>query len=334
MKAAILTGNREVHVEECQTPIPGEGEAVIRVALSSLCGTDADVYRSDLKRPFPSGHEFTGEVVEIGSGVKRFSQGDRVVASWGDGCGDCQYCDGGRPNLCDNVVLFHGAHAEYIRIPHADRNLAQLPDAISWEAGVVISCSFSTGAYGVKMSSVAAADTVMILGLGAVGLSMVLCAVADRARKVIGVDPVAYRRDRALQLGAHEVGDPGDEDWMRSRQGTADVVLIATAVPKAVETAVYMAAKGGRITVIGSQLSASLPFERFDQYGLHLFGTWSMLGGTYMEQIVEKTVSGRIEPQKLEGLVTHVFPLEQIKTAYELFSSYSDDVIKIAIRPN
>lgn len=333
MKVAILTGNREVHIEEREIPVPGEGEALVKVALSSLCGTDADVYRNTRKDPRPSGHELTGRVVKTGPGVKRFSEGDRVVAPWGDGCGSCRYCDAGRPNLCDNVALFDGAHAEYMVIPHADRGLAMLPDEISWEAAIVMACALSTGAYGVETSSIRATDTVMILGLGAVGLSMVLSAVAEKAQRVIGADSVAYRRDKALELGAHEVGDPTDEQWAASRRGAADVVLIATANPKAVETAVYMAAKGGRITVMGSQLAAQIPFERFDQYGLHLFGTWSMIGGNFMEKIVEKVASGTIDARKLESLITHVLPLDRIKQAYELFSSYSDNVIKIAVNP-
>jgi len=314
-------------------PIPGDREAVVEVALSSLCGTDIGLCNTALAKPRPSGHEFTGRIVRTGPEVERFSQGDRVVASWGVGCGSCHYCDVGRPNLCDNVILFEGAHAEYISIPNADRALAHLPEAISYKAAIVAACSLSTGAYGVEMSSISTADTVMILGLGAVGLSMVLRAAADRPAKIIGVDAVAPRRDKALDLGAHEVGDPTDEQWLRSKAATVDVVLIATANPKAVETAVNVAKKGARITVIGSQQSARVPFDRFVQNGLHLFGTFSMNGGDYMDKVVENVVSGRIEARKLESMVTHTLPLEQIREAYELFSSYSDGVIKIAIRP-
>lgn len=334
MKSAILTGNGEVHVQECEMPIPGEGEAVVKVALSSLCGTDNDCYKAARPTPRPSGHEFTGQIATIGPKVERFSPGDRVVAAWGIGCGSCQYCDAGRPNLCDSVIVFDGTHADYIRVPQADEALANLPDELSYQAGIVMACSLSTGAYGVEMSAISTADTVMVLGLGAVGLSMVLSAVPDKPEKIVGVDAVKYRRDKAVQFGAHEVGDPADEQWLQSRQATADVVLIATANPKAIETAVYMARKGGRIVVIGSQVSARLPFERFDQYGLHLFGTWSMLGGDYMRRVVESVVLGRIERRQLESMVTHVFPLAQIKKAYELFSSYSDGVIKIAVRPS
>lgn len=333
MKAAVLTGNKNVHIEEREMPTPGDADVVVKVALSSLCGTDADIYRHARKEPRTGGHEFTGQIAKAGAGVKQFSEGDRVVATWGDGCGECQYCNAGRPNLCDGLILFEGTHAEYVAIPHADRTLAHLPEAISWKAGIVMVCSLSTGAYGVEVTSVGPADTVMILGLGAVGLSMVLTAVANKAQKVIGIDSVAHRRDKALQFGADEVGDPTDEQWMHSRRAAADAVLIATANPKAVETAVYMAAKGGRITVIGSQLDANVPFERVDQYGLHLFGTWSMLGGDYMERVVERVASGEIDARKLESMITHVIPLEQIKQAYELFSSYSDGVIKIAISP-
>lgn len=333
MKVAILTGNREVHLEERRVPTPGEGEAVVKVALSSFCGTDTDLYSDDLKNPRASGHEFTGQIVATGPGVEFFAEGDRVVASWGVGCGDCHYCEAGQPNLCDRVIVFKGTHAEYFTVPHADRALAHLPDDISWEAGIVIACSLSTGAYGVKVSSIGTDDTVMVLGLGAVGLSMVLAAAAQGASRIIGVDALGYRREKALELGAHEVGDPTDEDWLSSRYGTADVVLIATANPQAVETAVYMAKKGGRITVIGSQLSAELPFARFDHYGLTLHGTWSMTGSDYMDKIVEAVVSRRIEADKLESMVTHTLPLERIKEAYELVASYSDGVIKVAIRP-
>ncbi len=150
MKMAILTGNGGVSVEERQMPTPGEGEAVVQVALSSLCGTDNDCYRAARSTPHPSGHEFTGRIARTGPKVERFSEGDRVVAAWGIGCGSCQYCDVGRPNLCDNVIVFDGAHAEYICVPQADRALAHLPDEIAYEAAIVMACSLSTGAYGVE----------------------------------------------------------------------------------------------------------------------------------------------------------------------------------------
>ena len=331
MKVAVLTGNREVRLDKRPKPIPGEGEAVVKVALSSLCGTDTDFYRAALEGPRPSGHEFTGQVAAIGSGVKRFAVGDRVVACWGVGCGNCPYCAAGKPHLCDNVILFQGTHAEYVAVPHADGTLAKLPDAMSWEAAVVVACSFSTGAYGVKMSSISASDTVVILGLGAVGLSTVLCAAADKAKRIVAADPLTHRRDEALRLGAHEVGDPTDSQWLRSMNATADLVLIATAHPQAVEAAVPMARKEGRITVIGSQAHAQVPFARFTQFGLHMMATYSMIGGDYMRRIIEDVVSGRIEARKLESMVTHTFPLERIKDAYELFSSHSGNCIKVAI---
>jgi threonine dehydrogenase-like Zn-dependent dehydrogenase len=304
---------------------------LVEVAFSSLCGTDTDFFNGVFDQPRPSGHEFTGRIAKTGPGVKKFSEGDRVVASWGVGCGKCPSCKTGLPQMCDNVILFEGTHAEYICIPHADRALALLPDKISSKAAIVMACALSTGGYGVKMSSIRPTDTVIILGLGPVGLSMVLSAAADKAKKIIGIDGVAFRREKALALGAHETGDPTDKEWLRSNETGADVVLIATANPAAVATAVRLTRKGGRITVIGSQADAVLPFERFDHYGLHLFGTWSMIGGEYMEQVVARVASGIIDARKLESLVTHTFPLEEIKKAYECFASQADNVIKVAI---
>jgi threonine dehydrogenase-like Zn-dependent dehydrogenase len=333
MKAAVLTSKGCVRVVECERPVPAAGEAVVKVELASLCGTDNDFYNGELAAPRPSGHEFTGQVVALGPGVRRFASGDRVVAAWGVGCGRCPYCAADRPNLCDHVILFEGTHAEYIRIPHADRALAHLPDDLSYRAAIVMACSLSTGGYGVRLSNIGPADTVMILGLGAVGLCMVLYAAASGPRQIIAVDTLAYRRDWAVACGAHEVGDPTDERWLRAKQGSADVVLIATANPEAVATAVFAARKAGRITVISSQQLAEVPFERFDHYGLHLTGTWSMIGGDYMAEVVADVASGRIAAGQLERLVTHVFPLGQIQQAYDLFASYAAGVVKIAIKP-
>jgi threonine dehydrogenase-like Zn-dependent dehydrogenase len=333
MKAAILTGKRGIRVEERPRPVPGRGEVLVKVTLASLCGTDADFYAESLVAPRPSGHEFTGKVVETGPGVTRFPVGTRVVASWGVGCGQCPYCASGRPNLCDQVILFEGTHAEYFLVPHADRALSALPDAIADKAAIVMACSLSTGSYGVQVSAIRSTETVAVLGLGAVGLSMVLAAAAGKAGRIIGMDSIVYRRDTALALGAHEVGDPTNRDWLRSRDAAADIVLIATANPHAVETAVSLCRKGGRITVIGSQQTAPLPFGRFDCYGLHLFGTWSMIGGAYMDTVVHDVASGRIGARKLEGLVTHVFPLDQVQRAYELFDSHGERAIKIAVQP-
>ena len=332
MKAAFLDGNRSIHLEEREIPSPGEDEVVVKIALSSLCGTDIDVYSAAWSKGHPSGHEFTGTIHQVGTNVKRFALGDRVVAPWGVGCGQCSYCAAERMNLCDHLAIFHGAHAEYIRIAKADIALAHLPDSISWEAGIVMACALSTGFCGVEVSRVLPTETVTILGLGAVGLCMVL-SVATGARKIIGADSVPFRCRKALELGAAETGNPLDKAWIHSHEAAADVVLVATANPAAMETAAFLARKSGRITVIGSQTSATLPFERMAGFGLHLHATWSMLGSRYMEKIVDLVSSGIIQARRLESLVTHRLPLSEIHRAFELFRDYDQGPLKIVIRP-
>jgi threonine dehydrogenase-like Zn-dependent dehydrogenase len=194
-----------------------------------------------------------------------------------------------------------------------------------------MACSLSTAYCGVEAGHIQPGETVAIVGLGAVGLCMVLAASAEGAKEIIGIDTVQRRRDKAVELGATSVGSPLDSEWMESKNGAADVVLVATANPKAMETAPFLARKAGRIIVIGSQLSATLPFERMAGYALHLHATWSKIGGAYMEKVVGLVTDGRMDAAALENLVTHVIPLGEIERAFQLFSDYEAGATKIGI---
>lgn len=263
MKAAVLISPNEISLRDVADPVPNQGDVLIRVRAATICGTDIRIYRgrktAGVRYPSVLGHEFAGEIIDHG-GHESLKVGDRVGLCPFIACGHCHLCKTGRENLCTEGAAvgyeIDGAFAEIIRIPEqavAAGNLRPLPDHMSYEEAALVeplSCVLN-GQNKVGLSS---EDTVVILGVGPIGLLHVHLARLRGASRIIASDPNANRREAARKAGADAVVDPANEDVVaRVRDETggrgADVVICAIGVPALARQATDLAAFGGRISL-------------------------------------------------------------------------------------
>jgi len=235
MRGVVFRGDRKLDILTFDDPVPGPDDAIIEMKASGLCGSDLKFYREGVHKtlrtlgfrdlvasgyqetdPIIAGHEPCGVVVEVGSNVdkKAFKPGDRVMVFHYEGCRYCPHCQTGWTQMCEHgSTLFglngHGGHADYMKVPVS--SLVHLPDEISFTGGAAISCGIGT-AYGALVRlDLSARDTLAVFGLGPVGMSAVQFGAAMGAR-VIAVDIVADRVNRAAEFGASELIDASQHD--------------------------------------------------------------------------------------------------------------------------
>lgn len=264
MKAAVLRAPKVLQLNDIATPEAAPGELVLRVRAAMVCGTDLRILtgRKTKGVRFPSviGHEFAGEVVQVGDGVSQFKTGDRVCMDPVIPCRACAYCKTGRENVCLHRQAmgyeFDGAFAEYIRIPAialTAGNVFMMPADMSFESAALaepLACCIN----GQRNAGVQVGDTVVILGAGPIGLMHAALARLSGARQVIVSEPNAARRQAAADRGVEHVCDPSTESVMefvkaRTDGLGADVVILAIGVPQLANEALQLVRKGGHVNL-------------------------------------------------------------------------------------
>lgn len=261
MKVAMFYGPENVRLEERDIPEIKEGEILVRIRAALTCGTDIKTYRRGhklLPPPSPFGHEFSGDIAEIGRNVEGFSEGMRVVAANSAPCGYCFYCKRGRESLCENLFFLWGAFSEYIVIPEriVKKNLLEIPNHVKYEEAALtepLACVI----HGVEESNIRMGDTVVINGAGPIGLFFTAL-VKRKGARIIQTDLVDERLEVAEKLGAdHTVNAEKGEATVinQVRELTdgrgADVAIEAVGYPQIWETTIKMTRKGGTATLFG-----------------------------------------------------------------------------------
>jgi 6-hydroxycyclohex-1-ene-1-carbonyl-CoA dehydrogenase len=307
------------------TPEPGAGEILVKVAACGVCHTDLHYIDHGVptfkKPPTLPGHQPSRTVAALGEGVDNFREGDRVPLPAVLTCGRCEYCRTGRENICQNMVMLgnhvDGAYAEYIKVPAKDAFL--LPEEIPLEEGSVIADAISTPFHAVKnRAKVQPGDTVVVIGCGGVGINVVQVAKAAGAT-VIAVDISDEKLELARQLGAAEAINPKSEDLgKRVKQltgGGADVVIEAIGNPETLQQGFKLVRTGGRLVVLG-YTQHDVPFNagRIMFREMEIVGTLGCRPVDY-PKLIEMVRRGFV---KVEPIVTHRFPLEEIEKAFEL----------------
>jgi threonine dehydrogenase-like Zn-dependent dehydrogenase len=347
MKALTYAGPNSIAYGDVPDPeLPDERGALVRVTTAGICGSDLHIYGGHGFTPetgFCVGHEAVGEVLEVGEAVRRFKAGDRVLVPASIGCARCPACLAGRVEECESVSApidacyglggaWQGSQAELVAVPAADGNLVALPDAISDEAGIVLTDNGPTGWLAARRGRVGPGDTVAVIGLGPVGLMAVQSAFAMGAARVIGADPVDARRERAEQLGA-EPADPDDPKGhiRRLTGGGADVALEAVGADATIALALSVVRRGGRVSVVGVSQNRAFPLDmelaQVRQLEFHI-GLCSVQHE--LPALLRLTAAGRLRP---EAVVSHRLPLSEGPRAYELFAGRDDGVAKVVLDP-
>ncbi len=354
MKAAIYYGAGDVRCGEVPDPkIQEPTDVILRTKTTSICGSDLYIYNGQMdaivrKGHTTLGHEIVGIVEEVGKDVKRFKKGDRVTFPYSVSCGYCDFCRVGQTAHCSTSqkaifgygVVFGdlgGSQAEYVRVPLADNHLEFVPDSISDEQGLFLSCNLPAAIFAVEGGQIQPGDHVVVIGCGPTGLLVLQLASKFSPAKLIALDAIDYRLDHAKRLGAtHTVNIEKENVIDRVTELTegkgADVVLEVAGQGPAFKTAVSIARPGGTISGIGVYVEQDFGVSLFDMYFKNLTIRLNGFANAKMRmwraaQLIEK---GEIDPS---SLLSHTFPLEEVGQAYKTFATRSDHALKMLIKP-
>jgi threonine dehydrogenase-like Zn-dependent dehydrogenase len=346
VRALVYSGIGSVAWEAVDdATVRAPGDVVVRVEAAGLCGSDLHVYRgreTGLDAGTVMGHELTGEVVAIGSGVGSWRPGDRVVAPFSTACGDCFYCRRALPSRCERGELFgwvaqgqglQGAQAELVRVPLADSTLVAVPAELAPERALLAGDVLATGWFGATNGGVAAGDAVAVLGCGAVGLSACLAAREAGAERVFAVDPAADRRQLAERFGGEAAAVESVAE--RVAEATAgrgvDVVVEAVGSPEATALAWRLVRSGGTISAVGVHHESALAIAPGALYDKNLtYRAGRCPARALMPRLLDLLAAGR---WPFEALVSHRLPLAEGPAAYAAFDRREPGWSKVVFRP-
>jgi alcohol dehydrogenase len=347
MRALVFRGPNQIAIESVPIPRPAVGEAVIRITLTTICGTDIHILKGEYKvRPgLVIGHEPVGVIHELGEGMTGYRVGDRVLVGAITPCGQCGDCLSGHWSQCGGPIggwkfgnTIHGAQAEFLLVPHAQANLAKIPDELTDEQVVLLADIASTGISAAESADLRIGDTAAVFAQGPIGLCATAGARLKGAGLIIGVESDPVRAAMARRMGADIVLNFKECDVVAEiRRLTggrgADVAIEALGTQDTFESALRALKAGGTLSSLGVYSGKlSVPIEPFAAgLGDHKIVTTLCPGGKErMRRLMEMVLHKRLD---LTSLITHRFKLEQITDAYELFAEHRDGVLKVAIQP-
>jgi alcohol dehydrogenase len=346
VRATVLQGPRQVTVENVPDPeLPGPAGAIVTIERTAICGSDLHLYHdAPTGSGIRLGHEAIGTVAEVGSHVRGLQSGDRVLVSGVIGCGVCGPCLAGRPNLClagktaafGTIPDLPGGQAEALAVPFADVFALPIPEDVADEEAVLLTDILPTGYVGALRADIRPGSTVVVVGLGPVGVMAVRAAHLFGPARILAVDMVPERLARAEQLGAEPVDAriaPGSAQVMEATGGRgAESVIEAVGADATVVDAISCAATGGTVSIVGVNLSLALPFPMALVLlkSLTVRAVFAPIPGTW-SSLVPLIQSGRLTG--LGATFTHRMELSRIPEAYELFDSRSDGVLKVLLTP-
>src|SRR3954449_10507182 len=344
MHAVTFQAPHEIAVVEKPDPeLEAPTDAIIRVEATGVCGSDLHIYhgRVQIEPGFTIGHEYVGTVEAVGDGVTSVAVGDRVLGCFQVACGTCWFCRHGNFHKCDGSRTFgHGAalgglqgtQADRALVPHANLTLRRVPDGISDDVALFAGDVAGTGYHATVGAGLRAGDSVVVLGLGPVGLSAVQSALVGGAAQVIAIDTVEQRLDMAKTFGAVPVHlteqDPRAEIKALTGGRGVDLAVEAVGNPQALELAIRLARKCGTVSIVGVYA------ERVEVHmGLAWIKALKMVMGhanviAHLDPVLALLASGRLDPSPL---VTHHMPLADAPEAYALYDRR--EALKIVLNP-
>ncbi|MCD8346781.1 MAG: alcohol dehydrogenase [Lachnospiraceae bacterium] len=346
MKAVVYHGVNDFRLEDRPEPDLVEStDAIVKVTLASICSSDIHIKHGAVPRAVPGiivGHEFVGQVCEVGAGVKKFKSGDRVAVNVETFCGECFFCKRGFVNNCTHKhggwalgCRIDGGQAEYVRVPFADNGLTKIPDAVTNEAALFTGDILSTGYWAASIGEIHPADTVVVLGAGPTGMCTLECVKLYGPGKVVVVDTDESRLELALKQGIADVGlNPLTTDVeMAIRSLTegrgADVVFEVAGGKNTFELA-WKVARPNAIVCVVALYEEPQVIPLPDMYGKNLTFKTGGVDASKCDDILKLIEAGKIHT---EYLITHHAKLENIMDAYDIFEHKKEHVIKFAIEP-
>jgi alcohol dehydrogenase len=336
MRALVYHGPGRKSWDEVPDPgITDDGDIIVRVDATTICGTDLHILKGDLPEVRNGrilGHEAVGTVDEVGDGVRTLAPGDRVLVSSVSACGTCQFCREARYGQCmsgGGWILGHtidGTQAEYVRVPFADTSTFRVPAGAADEEILMLADVLPTGyEVGVLAGGVRPGDVVAVVGAGPVGLSAITSAQLFSPSHIVAIDLSDARLEAAKHFGADVTVNNSREDPLAvikdltGRLG-ADVSIEAVGVPAAFELAVKLARPGGRIANIGVH-GRAVTLHLDEQWIRDITITTGLKDTSSTPTLMRLVTSGQIDAKRF---ITHHFGLDEMEAAYDVFARAAD----------
>lgn len=329
MRAAVVRTPGQIEVTEVPDPSPRPADVVVRVGACGICGTDLHIADGEFPpTPYPivPGHEFSGEVVALGSGVgDGIAEGTRVAVDPSLFCGQCPQCRRGHGNLCENWGAtgdtVDGAFAEYVRVPAS--TVYRMPDHLDWAQGAMVE-PVSCAVHGIRRLGVEVGERILVLGAGTMGLIIQQLLQAAGAT-VFVVDKKQPRLATAAELGAAATATSVEE----LDQPPFDAAVDVTGAPPAIESAFDALARGGRLQVFGvASADARISLSPFRIYNDEITVVGSMAVLHSYGKALDLVASGMVQAK---ALVTHQLPLADFPSALDQVRA--GEGIKVQVEP-
>ena len=333
MKAAVYPGEgKPIVIEELPDPKPGPDDVIIKVHRCGICGTDLHMtegHQWDFPAGTVPGHEYAGEIVEIGSNVAGLRKGDRITALPSTGCGKCAACRRGNLALCHYAPGVMGGFAEYNRVPASVA--VKLPGTLSLADGALVE-PLAVGLHGIRVSHIQPGDRVLVLGAGSVALCAIYWARRLGAGRIVAMSRSPRRKQMALDMGADAFAAYGDNEVGEAVEllgGAPDIVYECVGMPGFVGKGIQHAAVYGQVISLGFCTSPDpiMPaLAGFKGVSLQFPVGYSLKDFRYVADVMDK---GHIDPKRL---ISRVIPLAELPQALAGLRAPNDET-KVHVIP-
>jgi threonine dehydrogenase-like Zn-dependent dehydrogenase len=388
MKAAVIHGPKSITYDTVPDPaLKDERDIILKVTSTAICGSDLHIYTGGIPQPRPMvlGHEFMGIVEETGRGVKNLKKGDRVVVPFPIACGQCFFCNHALPGHCENSNPEHygpegglmtqkggalfgytdlyggydGGQAQYVRVPYADYGPRKVPENLTDEQVLFLTDIFPTGYTGIDWGNVKGGETVAIFGSGPVGIMAAKSAWLRGAERVIIVDTLPYRLEKAREAAGGDTvlwGEEGAKEVVEQIRALTEgrgadvcvdavgfepdrsfvdkakaVVNLEKGSPKVLEACMSAVRRGGTVSVLGVYPTTydNFPIGQFFDKGLIIKGGQAP-AQKHIDKLLSYVTEGKV---KLDDIITHRLPLSEIAHAYDIFKYKKEGCVKVVLDP-
>ncbi|HYI94799.1 MAG TPA: alcohol dehydrogenase catalytic domain-containing protein [Bryobacteraceae bacterium] len=341
MRIAELYAARQFRITEGPSPDPGPGQVQVRVRSVGICGSDLHYYEDGgvgeliPRLPIVLGHEPTGEVHKIGTGVTGLSVGDRAMLEPAVYCYHCEFCRSGRHNCCENIVFFStppepGFFREFVNMPA--HNLVPLPKELDWNVGTLFE-PLAVVLHSLVLAPIQYRDTVAIIGTGPIGLMTIAAVKASGAGRVWAVEPSRERRELASLMGADVVLDPTQVDPVKQilsdtgKRGV-DIAFDCATKTGTVNQSIKVVRSAGRVVIVGIPTGVTTPVDLHELRRKEAVFYNVRRSNHETETAVAML---REHSKKFAPIVTHAMPLDNIQRAFDMLEHKKDGSAKIVL---